>query len=87
MTDAERIGELQSLLGMTREEAEESVRDEAVRDAIADERSRVLQMMLGEAALQERVAAKMAPQGIERAGHEAAAQALRDFAAVLEARS
>lgn len=84
---SERIDELQRLLGMSRDEAEESVREEVVAEAVGDERRRIRQMMLGEAALQERVAAQLAPQGIERAGREQQAQALRDFAALLEDRS
>lgn len=53
-------------------------------EGAAAERARIRQMVLDEATLQERVAKQLAPRGVERTGHEFHAQALRDFAALLE---
>lgn len=84
MRAGERVGELQRLLGMTREEAEESVREEAVLDAVADERARIRRLALAEA---DRIgapppfSAKISSECLE-----VASGALRSFAALLEAR-
>lgn len=81
MRAGERVGELQRLLGFSREEAEESVREEAVLDAVADERARIRRMALDLAEQWEASEGDDVPNTKADLGWKA--EGLRDFADLL----